>query len=387
MADQFNAAGFAADAHRFGVDYVTITAWHAAMNVLYPSAASDRWRPGHAAKRDVIRDLIDALRPYGIRLMLYIHVTDGHDFTPEDQLATGWNDPSNAYGNWNNFVNAVVEELSERYGTGIDGYWLDMVFDADNFHRIDKARLRHSLLAGNPDRVIVGNGGYGDGPIASDGVVTDYASKEMFNIPQDNGSWQAAENQIATVATIKGNAPDYVWWASIPQGANALMYAPEDMYRFTVLQAAVNRNGGGMLWSAGNYAGYGALWEDGVEEGFMALGAYIAAAGESLRGSMPSTSYVRDSGATLNGLTDGIAATKSPDDRTEYIHVLFPPQGNVLVLPVPADGKRFDGGTIMGTGTPVAVSQDESGVTIVRSDADAWDRPNTIIRLTVSERP
>lgn len=72
LGDQFNAVQFAADVSAFGVDYVTFTAWHAEMNVLYPSAKNQAWRLGHATTRDVIRDLIDALQPYNIKLMLYI---------------------------------------------------------------------------------------------------------------------------------------------------------------------------------------------------------------------------------------------------------------------------------------------------------------------------
>ncbi|WP_162463337.1 alpha-L-fucosidase [Paenibacillus psychroresistens] len=257
LGNNFNAVQFAEDADLFGVEYVVFTAWHAAMNVLYPSVANDSWRPGHSTTHDVIQDLINALKPYYIKLILYIHVTDGMDFTDANQTATGWDDSSNSYLVWNNYVNDVIAEMGNRYGTGIDGYWIDMVFDTTSFGiKIDKARLRTSLLAGNPNRIIIGNGGYGDGPIVSDGVVTDYVAKEMFNIPVDNGDWQATNNHIATVTTIKGNDPHYYWWASIPQGINALLYTPENMFRFTVLQAGVNRNGGGMLWDAGNYAGF-----------------------------------------------------------------------------------------------------------------------------------
>lgn len=92
LAAEFNATQFAADVNSFGADYVIFTAWHLAMRPLYPSAVNESWRPGQSADRDVIRDLINALKPYGIRLVLYIHATDGHDFSSTDQALTGWND-------------------------------------------------------------------------------------------------------------------------------------------------------------------------------------------------------------------------------------------------------------------------------------------------------
>jgi len=96
VADNFDAEGFARDMVAFGVEYVIFTPYHASMNTLYPSKEMDNWRPGHTAKRDVIRDLINALKGTGIKLYLYGHVNDGRDFSPEDRVATGFTDPPRA---------------------------------------------------------------------------------------------------------------------------------------------------------------------------------------------------------------------------------------------------------------------------------------------------
>ena len=91
LADGFKAEQYANDLAAFGVDYVEFTAWHCNMNLLYPSAVMDKWRgPGHASKRDVLRDLIKALKPKGIKLILYVHPVDGHDMSAADQAALGW---------------------------------------------------------------------------------------------------------------------------------------------------------------------------------------------------------------------------------------------------------------------------------------------------------
>ena len=77
---------------RMRAQYVQFTAWHANMNALYPSKVLQRRLPGHCSRRDVIADLIRAVRAKNIRLILYIHPSDGHDFSRADQDRVGWND-------------------------------------------------------------------------------------------------------------------------------------------------------------------------------------------------------------------------------------------------------------------------------------------------------
>ncbi|RKP56286.1 discoidin domain-containing protein [Cohnella endophytica] len=385
LGNNFNATQYAADAHSFGVDYVAFTVWHYAMNTLYPSTKMNQWRPGHSSNHDVIQDLINALQPYGIKLVLYIHVTDGHDFTAADQTATGWNNSAGGYLTWNNFVNDIVTELGNRYGTAIDGYFVDMMYESYYQNMIDKARLRTSMLAGNPNRIIIGSGGTGDAAVSLSGGAADYMAREYYNQPTSVNTWPATNNMTATVMTTQNVSPKWAWWASVPQGTNVLRNSPEEMFRFTVLEAGVNRNGGGMLWDAGTYAGSGALWEDGIKSALTTLGTYVNAVGTSLKNVFPSTSYPRASGVTLNGLANGIVATKSTDDTVEYIHVLNPPSGTkVLTLPVPADGKLFSSATILKNGHSVSLSQNSSGVTLTLGSSDSWDSLDTVIKLVVS---
>ena len=110
LADRFDAAGFADDVDSMGVEYVIFTAWHANMNLLYPSPKMDQWFAGtgldKTSNRDVIQDLIDALGPKGIKLFLYVHPNDGDDMTGAEQEVTGWNDPA-PYTN--------MEQFHERY--------------------------------------------------------------------------------------------------------------------------------------------------------------------------------------------------------------------------------------------------------------------------------
>ncbi len=55
------------DLQTFNPEYITFTCWHAEMNPIFPSAAMDKWRGrGYCARRDVIAELIQELKPTGI---------------------------------------------------------------------------------------------------------------------------------------------------------------------------------------------------------------------------------------------------------------------------------------------------------------------------------
>ena len=114
LADGLDVNDLAACAGAMRAEYLIFTAWHANMNVLYPSRVLRQMRPGHASRRDVIRDLLNALRPRGVRLFLYVHPCDGDDFPSRDQKRLGWNDGA-PYARWNRFVSRVCEEICRRY--------------------------------------------------------------------------------------------------------------------------------------------------------------------------------------------------------------------------------------------------------------------------------
>ena len=84
LANRFDAERFANDLASMGVEYVLFTAWHANMNLLYPSKVMEKWMPGHSAKRDLIGDMIKACKAKGIQVLLYTHPRDGHDFMAPD---------------------------------------------------------------------------------------------------------------------------------------------------------------------------------------------------------------------------------------------------------------------------------------------------------------
>lgn len=382
LADAFDAEKYAADAARWGFQYVTFTAWHYAMHALYPSAVLNQWIPGHTSTRDVLRDLINALKPYGIKIMFYVHLTDGHDLTASEQTATGWNDSTNNYATWGNFINDLLVELGQRYGRDLDGLWIDMTQSTEYTQKLyDKVRLRTSAKTGNPTRIIAGNNASDNTPPEAGGGVLDFASREyIVSRPADVKDWTGSNNQTVIWTSETGH-----WWAYRPVGSGDTMWlSANDMFRFTVLQAGTTTQGGGMAWNVSPYAGTNpSMWEDGVEDTMSAIKNMILPIQASLKDVVPSSSYVTPTTTTLNNLpTGGYVATTSADGSIEYIHVLNPPASS-LTLSTPTDQVLFESAVNLATGRPVKMSLTNTGGYVLTLDSqDSWSTTDTVIALT-----
>jgi autotransporter-associated beta strand protein len=361
LADRFDAAQFANDLASMKVEYVIFTAWHANMNCLWPSPKMNRWLPGHASRRDVLRDMITAVRAKGIRVLLYTHPSDGHDLTAAEQLTTGWG-PTFDYAKWNNFINDIYGDLIFRYGNDIEGVYIDE--HGGNEKYVDYARLRKTIKAGNTNLIMLQNY-YGST------YSCDLGDKEINALPMDGNIWPAPDVPSATFISS-------AWWASKPKGQYALRFSPETIFRYTVLNSGISSMSGGPAWAAGIYSGYG--WEDGVLQTMQTVAGYLRPIARSVTNTYASTSYVTGPGATIQSLRWGVA-TKSTDDRCEYLHVLKPPTGKTLVLPPPTDHKRFGSASLLANKQKVSLSQNSYRVALTLQGTNTWDRLDTVIKL------
>jgi hypothetical protein len=366
LAKRFDAIAFAEDLASMRVEYVIFTAWHANMNCLWPSAKMNQWLPGHASGRDVLRDMITAVRAKGIRVILYTHPRDGHDLTATEQAATGWG-PAFDYTKWNNFINDIYGDLISRYGNDIEGLYIDE--GGTNSAYVDYARLRNTIKAGNTNLIMLQNY-YGN-------IYTcDIAHQEIYKpfASRDGNTWPATSMPCGVIVSSN-------WWACKPKGEYAALYSPESIFRYTVLKAGVSYSAGGTAWAAGNFPGGG--WETGVLETMRVVAGYLAPIARSITNTYSSTSYTTASGLTINNIQWGVA-TRSIDNRYEYIHVLKPPRGRTLALLPPADHKLFGSARLVANGQPVFLSQKESGVVLTLLGTNNWEKLDTVIELTVT---
>lgn len=315
LANAFDVEQFAQDCEDMGVQYVTFTVYHGHMYVLYPSEVVESRLTGHTSDRDLIRELIDALHTKGIKNQFYLHATIGDTFTEAQRAATDWYDSTNNYKKWNDFINSFFDEFTTRYGSDIDSIYIDMITDDYYLNRIDKQRLRNTILANCPNIPINGNG--------NAETAVDYGSREDGRQRVYDETDRYAYTQQSVVCL------PFWWWSSAPTTAQPQQYyTPEHLFRYMVLTAGANTAGGGLAIGATPYATSG--WEPGVKETLIALKNLIEPVKESIENTYSSTSYITPGGATIPALEHGITATRSPDNAYEYIHVLVPP-GQVTV--------------------------------------------------------
>jgi hypothetical protein len=391
LANAFDVAGFAQDMAAWEVEYVVFTAWHANINPLFPSETMKRWGLSrHFCTRDLLEEVITALNARGIRVLLYTHPRDGHDLRGEDRFKTGWGrgghraDPDWAefdYQKWNDFNNELYGELVQRYGDRILGLFLDEGSSAGDSHRVvDYPRLRRTIKNRHPHLVMVQNY-YGTVYSCDVGEKEYHHWQEFAN--RDGGVWPAYRMPVGTCFAT-------TWWAARPVGTNTVVFSAEDMFRYTVLQAGVNTDGGGVQWATGPYAGGG--WETGVDETMRKVASYIRPIASSLKGVHASQAFPTQRGAALNSSARGVrsvewgVATDAPDGSVTYVHVLTPPKGKTLRIGMPANGARFQSARLLTTSQPVGLQLDAAGYVLTLPEDAAWNPLNTVIRLEPDQK-
>ena len=387
-ANRFDAVGFAKDIASTGAEYIIFTVWHAGMYPLYPSKVMEQYRPGCCSQRDVIGDMLTEMEKYGIKVWLYTHPYLGYHMSNADRISTGYgvgNHPGDSnkpnpetfqYDKWNDYVNALYKELVERYAGRIQGLFLDEGLPGagmDEF--IDYPRLRNTIKKADSSVLMMQNF-YGTN-YSCDFGMKEYGPGWGEFRQEYEGAWPCYELPVGTVISQD-------WMATKPSSTPVLRYMANSLFRYTVLEAACNVEGGGTCWAASPYVGGG--WEQGVLSTLQEVGELYKEIQKSLANTRPSTSYPVVSGTTIGNLPYGVAATQSKDGKTEYLHVLTPPTGNTLYLPAPKDGKVFKSAQLLVGGTALSLEQTASGVTITLPKNVDWNELDTVIVLSVSRQ-
>jgi len=224
MVNAFPVDKFADDIASMGVEYLIFTCWHYDMNPLYPSAVMDKWMKGLPDKtpdRDLIRDLINALKPTGVKLLLYVHPNDQHDFTEAEKQRVN--------GKWPEFIKEMYAECATRYKGDVVGYWSDGG-EGGRWTRENPSPLRKTIREIDPEAVCLSN--------FSPGLRDINSLEAPYRISRHN-DWNVYEQHVANMVTH--------WWAY--DQFQRCKPSPEDLYRATVMQAGANTQGMGTLTS------------------------------------------------------------------------------------------------------------------------------------------
>ena len=150
LVERFDVDAFAAKVAETGASWVCFTCAHGTQHWPGPSNTIDQIKPGFTCKRDLIRDLIDGLAKYDIRLMLYYNPNSGMEKLYGDTYGTGQSpDPTGYF----NFLESHFREVSLRYGEDLAttaGYIDDCGW---KLYQLDPPweKLAKAIKAGNPN--------------------------------------------------------------------------------------------------------------------------------------------------------------------------------------------------------------------------------------------
>ena len=146
----FNVEAFADQMKQGGAGFVVLTTSHALQYFPAPIRALDQILPGRTSQRDLVADLAEALNKRGIQLMLYYHLGAASD--AEWMRASGFweTDTRKFFGNWQ----AVIGEISERYGSKLAGWWFDDGSISYYYRSAPWETLARTARAGFPQRLI-----------------------------------------------------------------------------------------------------------------------------------------------------------------------------------------------------------------------------------------
>ena len=332
---------------------------------------------------------------------------DGHDFTKQDQDATGWNDcdiKSGDHTRWNTFINELFDELCHRYAGKISGLWFDGVYDHSNkgHSLINHTQLRATVTAYDPTLALVSNIGTSR-KTENVYATTDYSAWEVTKMAADHKyslstvnkyatnedakTWPGTSQQVAAAA-VKG------WWAK--DKAEKMPYTAKNMFLYTVLQSSISVAGGYNI-AACCFVGKaedqvkpkgqekGNIWENQFYKTMIEYhDKYLAPVEESVHDVYPGKAYVTAEKEWLAQKEWGVS-TETPDGQYVYLRVVNPPIGDTLTLAEPADKSLFaPQATILNLGEgsmTVPVTKLSSGYSITLPEGTAWDSTDTVIKL------
>jgi hypothetical protein len=165
LVDAFDAQGLAAQLESVGAPYYLITIGQNSGFYIAPNAAYDKLvgnQPAKCSRRDLVADLYEALRPKGVRLMVYLPAgAPARDQAARKALE--WTNGPHPNREFQRKWEQVIREWSLRWGRKVSGWWIDGCYWPNSMYRSAEppnfASLAAALRAGNPDSIVAFNPG------------------------------------------------------------------------------------------------------------------------------------------------------------------------------------------------------------------------------------
>ncbi len=157
--DAFDVTRFASQVAEAGAGHVLFTTTHALHHLPCPHTSVDALLSGRTCQRDLIADMVAALKRVNVALMLYYHHgCDVPEQDPEWQAAVGGQetDPTRLYSNIQN----ILATLGDRYRQDVIGWWFDAGWALDARPNTPWPALYQAARSGYDGRAVCFNPGF-----------------------------------------------------------------------------------------------------------------------------------------------------------------------------------------------------------------------------------
>jgi alpha-L-fucosidase len=365
---KFDAREWARIAKDAGMGYVVITTKHHDGFALWDSAASDYDVMATPFRRDIMKELADAVRAEGLRICWYHSIMDWHhpDYQPRREWDARPVDPK-SYPRYVDFMFAQLRELLTNYGD-IGILWFDGEWEGTWNH--DWGKKTDDFVRSLQPRIIVNNrvdsGRAGmEGFSADEHARGDYGTPEQ-TIPPNGMPGKDWETCMTMNDTWGYKASDGNWKSA------------RTMIR---MLCDIASKGGNFLLNVGP-KGDGTIPAESVER-LKRMGEWMRVNGEAIRGTQasPFTRKLPWGRVTMkHPFRSGAQAT------TLYLHVFdWPADGTLRLdgIENAASGARVLGATDR---TPVA-SRDGGAIVVSGLGSTPVDPDCTVVRVDVAGVP
>ena len=206
LADRFlplpdAARAWAALARRAGMKYMVMTTKHHEGFCHFDSTLTDYCAPKRAARRDLVREYVDAARAEGLRVGFYYSLMDWHH--PDGARCE--NDAA-ARRRFVDYIHGQIRELMTNYGK-VDILWYDVSWPLD-VHGWESERMNEMVFQLQPD-ILVNNRNKLDGDFSTpeQRIQAEQGDRAWEACMTMNGSWgyHASDDAWKTPKDVVGN--------------------------------------------------------------------------------------------------------------------------------------------------------------------------------------
>lgn len=196
QVDAFDVPGLVKQVVSAKAGYLLFTLGQNSGHYCAPNATYDKLVgivPSKCSRRDLVAELARALKPHGIRLMVYLPSgAPAADHVARKKLGWlwgargGWQLPGEPVGGrlaeFQRRWESIIREWSLRWGQDVAGWWIDGCYFPDQMYRFDDApnfaSFAAALKAGNPQAIVAFNPGV-KVPVIAYTKHEDYAAGEV----------------------------------------------------------------------------------------------------------------------------------------------------------------------------------------------------------------